>query len=99
MGCDAWPVAWLPDSRGLIAVGAQSCDAFTPEVYVVPIDGSPARRLSVPENGGTTVTPDGRSLIVAADDGGPWSIVALDITKALTERASQAGKPRTSGKN
>ena len=48
MGCDAWPEYWLPDSRAFIAVGADSCDDWREDRYVVPIDGSPAKRIARP---------------------------------------------------
>jgi hypothetical protein len=94
MACDAWPIQWLPDSRALIAVGVSSCDPFNADVYVVPIDGSPARRLGVsPLNAGFALTSDGRSLLVGEYGRSPTSIVALNLSKAL------AGAARTSGKN
>ena len=94
MGCDAWPVQWLPDSRALLAIGAQSCDPYNAEWYVVPIDGSPARRVGVPAlNAGVALTSDGSSLLVAEYGRSPTSIVALDLTEAL------AKAPRTTGKN
>jgi hypothetical protein len=94
MGCDAWPVQWLPDSRALLAVGVQSCDAYSADLYVVPIDGSPARRVGVrADNAGVALTADGRSLLVGEYGRSPTSIVALDLTEAL------ARAPRTTGKN
>lgn len=99
MSCDAFPHQWLPDSRALIAFGVQSCDDYRPEAYVVPIDGGPARHLSLPESSGATVTPDGRSILVAAVDGSSTSLIAIDVTKALAGKSQQAGKLGTSGKN
>jgi Tol biopolymer transport system component len=94
MGCDAWPVEWLPDSRALLAIGVQSCDPYNAELYVVPIDGSPARRVPIPtSNSGVALTADGHSLLVGEYDRSPTSIVALDLTQAL------ANAPRTTGKN
>ena len=99
MPCDAWPFQWLPGSRSLIAFGVQSCDRYEPELYVVPIDGGPARHLPTPGNVGVTLMPDGRSLLVAAVEANTASIVAVDATKAMSGRAEQAGKPRKPGQN
>ena len=99
MPCDAWPYQWLPGSRSLIAYGVQSCDHYEPELYVVPIDGGPARHLPTPGNVGVTLMPDGRNLLVATVEANTASIVAVDATKAMSGRAEQAGKPRKPGQN
>ena len=95
----AWPHEWLPDSRSLIAIGA-SCDSHT-QVYVVPIDGTAARRIPIPSDWDPDVTlmPNGRSLLAATIKGGSMSIVALDLTKALGPGTPQTAEPtRKSGK-
>jgi Tol biopolymer transport system component len=100
MACDAWPVQWLPDSRALLAVGVSSCDPYSADLYVVPIDGTPARRLTLPKpTAGSALTPDGRSLVVGVYDRFSTSLVALDVAKALGANAAQSGKSATSGKN
>ena len=99
MPCDAWPYQWLPGSRSLIAFGVQSCDQYQPELYVVPIDGGPARHLPTPANLGLTLMPDGRNILIAAVEANSTSIVAVDVAKAMTDRAEQAGKPRKPGQN
>jgi Tol biopolymer transport system component len=99
MPCDAWPYQWLPGSRSLIAYGVQSCDSYEAELYVVPIDGGPARHLPTPANLGLTLTPDGRNVLVAAFEAESTSIIAVDVAKAMSDRAEQAGKPRKPGQN
>jgi len=100
MLCDAWPHQWLPNSKALIAYGAASCDEWREELYVVPIDGGPARHIPLPNNHGVSLTPDGRSLLVAALEPRTMALVALDVRKAIGAQATQAGTPsRKSGKN
>ena len=101
MLCDAWPDEWLPDSKALFGRGAASCDKWQPEVYILPIDGGPARHLSVPDNnGGPALSHDGRSLLISAQDPMSSTLVSLDVRMALGARAEQAGKSaRKSGKN
>ena len=86
MGCDDWPVQWLPDSRSFIAIGAPSCSDWHEELYQVPIDGSMARRIQLPAGEGLTLTPDGKNVLVAADDPSQGSIVAYDLAKLVSAR-------------
>ncbi len=83
MGCDAWPVQWLPDSRSLVGVGADSCQDWSEETFLIAIDGSPARHITLPPNQGYTLTPDGRSLLVAVDDKKIASIISVDVPKLV----------------
>jgi len=99
MPCDAWPEQWLPDSRALLAAGV-ACEHYHIEHYIVPIDGSPARHLTVPDDYGITLTHDGKALLVSAFGPKSMSLIALDVDKAIAGSATQAGKPaRKSGKN
>jgi Tol biopolymer transport system component len=88
MGCDVWPIEWLPDSRSFLGFTRESCSEWRPATYIVPIDGSTPRHLPVPSNQGVTVTPDGRSLLVAAEDPKTASIVSFNLSDLL----SKAGK-------
>ena len=99
MLCDAWPEQWLPDSRAFLAAGVPSCDHYHVEHYIVPVDGSPVRHLTVPDDFGTTVTPDGRGLLVSAFGPKSMSLIALDVNKAIAGGAVQTGSARKPGKN
>jgi Tol biopolymer transport system component len=79
MGCDAVPSEWIRDSRALLAFGAPSCENFHWETDIVPIDGGPSHNVNVPENTGYTLTPDSRSLLVAAEEQASGSIVTYDV--------------------
>jgi Tol biopolymer transport system component len=91
-----WPHEWLPDSRSLVVLG-DPCSASRShvQVYVAPIDGTPARHLPMPSQWDPDVTlmPDGRSLLVAAINEGSMSIVALDLTRALGSKAPKTATP------
>lgn len=93
------PHQWLPDSRSLIALGVPSCGSNL-QVYVVPIDGSPARHLAMPTDYSpdVTLTPDGRRLLVASIKEGSMSIVAVDASAMLGSRA-QVGRAGKAGRN
>jgi len=96
MGCDAWPEHWLPDSRAFVAVGVDSCDDWRgDDRYIVPVDGSPAKRINVPPNQGYAVTPDGRSLLVAVNDAKIGSLIAFDVSKVIGA-SPNSGKRTTS---
>jgi Tol biopolymer transport system component len=99
MMCDAWPEQWLPDSRAFLAAGVESCDQYQIEHYIVPIDGSPVRHLTVPGDYGITVTPDGRGLLISAFGARTVSMIALDVNKAITGGAVQAGNSRKPRQN
>jgi Tol biopolymer transport system component len=67
-------MAWTPDSRAVI-VKANTSGA--PELWVVPIDGAPGRRLDVdvsriapPAFGGLTLHNDGRRLAFVSGETG-----------------------------
>jgi Tol biopolymer transport system component len=95
------PNEWLPDSRGLIVKGVPSCESAHQQVYIVPIDGTPARHVPIPTawDPDITLTPDGHSLLAATINGGSMNIVAVDMSKALAPSATQAGKLRKAGRN
>jgi Tol biopolymer transport system component len=99
MMCDAWPEHWLPDSRAFLAVGVSSCDQYHIEHYIVPIDGGPVRHLTVPDDYGMTLTPDGRALLVATFGRRSVSLIALDVNKAIGGGPVQPGSSRKPGKN
>ena len=99
MMCDAWPEQWLPDSRAFLAAGVASCDQYKVEHYIVPIDGGPARHLTVPDDYGMTITPDGRGLLVSAFGPKSMSLIAIDVNKAIAGDAVPAGTARKPGKN
>ncbi len=99
MQCDVWAGQWLPDSRGFIGEGASTCDPWNPELFVVPIDGGPARRIALPANqergnGGVfQLTPDGKRVLFAADEVKIGRIVEFDFGPILgASKASGAGK-------
>ena len=96
MDCDAWPQQWMPDSRAFIAAGVESCDDWRRDTFIVPIDGSPARRLALPPNHGYTITPDGRNVLVAADDPKVGSLVAYGLSTIIGASPNR-GKRTTSG--
>jgi len=96
MGCDAWPTQWLPDSRAIIGAG-ENCTDFLDEAFIVPIDGSAATHISLPPNESFRLTPDGKSLLVAATDRHLGSIIAFDLSKVIGAPAGQADKPAKAG--
>jgi Tol biopolymer transport system component len=91
-GCDAMPAEWLPDGRALIAWGVDRCNDWREDKYLVPLDGGPAQALALPANESYTLTPDGKQLLIAADDPKIGSIIAFDISKLLAHPV-QAGRP------
>ena len=97
----ATPHEWLPDSRSLIAKAYPSCETSHEQVYVVPIDGTTARHIPIPTawDPDVTLMPDGRSLLAATINGGSMSIVAVDFSRAVAARPTQAGKARKAGQN
>jgi Tol biopolymer transport system component len=99
MPCNAWPEQWLPDSRAFLAGGIACGGRYHIEHYLVPIDGSPVRHLTVPDDYGITLTPDGRGLLVSALGLRSMSLIALDVNKAIGGDAVQAGSARKPGKN
>jgi len=99
MPCNAWPEQWLPDSRAFLAGGVACGGRYHIEHYLVPIDGSPVRHLTVPDGYGGTLTPDGRGVLVSAFGRRSMSLIALDVNKAIAGGAVQAGSARKSGKN
>lgn len=99
MNCDAFPLQWLPDSRSLIGLGADSCHDYHLDAFIIPIDGGPATRIALPENrGGFKLTPDGKSLVVPAISERIGSVVVFDLSKTLDGTATQSRKPASPGR-
>jgi Tol biopolymer transport system component len=91
-GCDVMPSHWLPGNRGMVAWGADSCNNWVEEHFFVPLDGSPAQPVTMPDHSFYTLMPDGKQLLVGVDDPKIGTIMAFDLSKALAAPV-QAGKP------
>ncbi len=91
-GQDAWPV-WSPDGRRVFHASRRRA---LPEVYSVPVNGTDEVRLEIATDQGvplrrgltpTSVSPDGRWMVVHEDNVGSHRLRIVPIGEGSTERS------------